>query len=382
MYKLLFIHLSPPEIESGSVIDMRSLIKEFILRCKYVSEVILLTNDYKLLIDIKDVKKKYVRVIFLPLYENPLYSLKLSTRILIGVYSLLKHINKGIIFIGEEYPTILLPLLYLLRLFSSNVIIYKHHSYNYIKFKNEIKYSLRIFSKFYQSIFYMFLSILFSFSIKILKPYIIVPNQHLVNYFKSTYGLPAIYIPPGNYPPHISVDSHKSDFKSEICFVSSKIAFDFIGVLRQFYKKFLKEINIYGKPYGPQSAYLFNILKSENYIRYHGSLRRYLLIDNLLRYCAVGIYISYYDTWSYTLYELLLTTRFVYLVIPISEVLNAIIDVYKYMFGNSIRIHLKPSVALLSLTGFEDSQIASLQMKYVDAYCNLFKILYDSYYSR
>jgi hypothetical protein len=382
MYKLLFIHLSSPEIESGSVVDVRNLIREFVQHCSNVFEVILFTNDYKLLIDLKDKRSKYITILFLPLYENPLYSLKFSVRILMTVISYLKHINKGLVFIGEEYPTVVLPLLYLLRFFSTSIIVYKHHSYNYIKFKEEIKFSSRIFVKLYQYIFYIVLSTIFSFSIKMLKPYILVPNQQLADYFKTTYGIPAVYIPPGNYPPYIPTDIDNTDYKTEICFVSSKISLDFIPILRLFYNKFFKKINIYGKPYGPQYAYVYSKLQTENYLKYYGTLKRDLLIKNLLRHCKIGIYISYYDTWSYTLYELLLTTRFVYLVVPIKEVLDTLIDIYKYMFGNSIKIYSKSLVALFSLVNFDDSQLTILQKKYVNGYCYLLKILYDSHYSR
>ena len=381
MRRLLFIHLSPPEIESGSVIDIRNLFREFVQHCKYVDEVILLTNDTKLL-DIKGSENKYIKLYFLPIYEVPLYSLRLAIRILVTVFALRKHVNTGIIFIAQEYPTTLLPLLFLFRLFGGNVILYKHHSYYYIKFKNVLKYSSRIVGKFYQRIFYIVLTEVFSFFIKILKPYILVPNQHLAIFLKNTYGLPAIYIPPGNYLPYIPVENGSANFKSEICFASSKISLDFITLLKLFYKKFSREIHIYGKPYGPQYAYIYSKLKSKNYFKYHGLLKRDLLIDNLLKYCKIGIYISYVDTWSYTLYELLLTTRFVYGIVPIKEMLDALIEVYKYMFGNSISIYSKSPVALFSLVNFDDSRLAILQKKYVYGYCYLFKILHDSYYSR
>jgi hypothetical protein len=298
------------------------------------------------------------------------------------VFALRKHVNTGIIFIAQEYPTTLLPLLFLFRLFGGNVILYKHHSYYYIKFKNVLKYSSRIVGKFYQRIFYIVLTEVFSFFIKILKPYILVPNQHLAIFLKNTYGLPAIYIPPGNYLPYIPVENGSANFKSEICFASSKISLDFITLIKLFYKKFSREIHIYGKPYGPQYAYIYSKLKSKNYFKYHGLLKRDLLIDNLLKYCKIGIYISYVDTWSYTLYELLLTTRFVYGIVPIKEMLDALIEVYKYMFGNSISIYSKSPVALFSLVNFDDSRLAILQKKYVYGYCYLFKILHDSYYSR
>jgi hypothetical protein len=71
MRRLLFIHLSPPEIESGSVIDIRNLFREFVQHCKYVDEVILLTNDTKLL-DIKGSENKYIKLYFFPIYEVPL----------------------------------------------------------------------------------------------------------------------------------------------------------------------------------------------------------------------------------------------------------------------------------------------------------------------
>ncbi len=381
MRRLLFIHLSPPEIESGGVVDIRNLFRELMQHCKYVDEVILLTNDTKLL-DIKGSENKYIKLYFLPIYETPLYSLRFTVRILVTVFALQKYVNKGIVFIAQEYPTILLPLLFLFQLFGSNVILYKHHSYHYIKFKEVLKYSSRMIGKFYQRVLYIVLNVVFSFFIKILKPYILVPNQHLAIFLKNVYGVPAIYIPPGNYPPYIPIENGSANFKSEICLTSSKISLDFITLLELFYKKFSKEIHVYGKPFGPQYAYVYSKLKSKNYIKYHGILKRDLLIDNLLKRCKIGIYISYVDTWSYTLYELLLTTRFVYVIVPIKEMLGTLIDIYKYMFGNSIRIYSKFPVALFSLVNFDDSQLAILQKKYVYGYCYLFKILYDSYYSR
>jgi hypothetical protein len=381
MRRLLFIHLSPPDIESGAITDIRNLFRELVQHCKYVDEVILLTNDTKLL-DIKVSESKYIKLYFLPVYEIPLYSLRLAIRILVTVFALQKHVNKGIIFIAQEYPTILLPLLFLFRLFGDNVILYKHHSYYYIKFKEVLKYSSRMVGKVYQRVFYIVLNIIFVFFIKIFKPYILVPNQHLANFLKNVYGLPAIYIQPGNYPPYIPIESGNANFKSRICLASSKISLDFITLLELFYKKFSREIHIYGKPYGPQHAYVYSKLKSKHYFKYHGILKRDLLIGDLLKHCKIGIYISYVDTWSYTLYELLLTTRFVYGIVPIKEMLDALIDVYKYMFGNSIRIYSKSLVALFSLVNFDDSRLAILQKKYVYGHCYLFKILYDSYYSR
>jgi hypothetical protein len=77
-----------------------------------------------------------------------------------------------------------------------------------------------------------------------------------------------------------------------------------------------------------------------------------------------------------------LTTRFVYWIFPLKVMLDVLIDIYKYMFGNFIRIYSKSLVALFSLVNFDDSLLAILQKKNVYSHGYLFKILYDSYSSR
>jgi hypothetical protein len=377
---IIFFHFAPPEIDSGSAVDSRNVIYELSDKCKHKYKLILITNDVKLLTKlIKTNRHRNIyKIYFLPIFENPLYSFKIVVSIIISLINLRHYLKNNIIYIAEEYPTVLLPLTILLR-FLKNIIIYKQHSLNYVIYRESIIYTIYSLPKAVQRLIYILVVLIYSFIIKYLRPIAIVPNSSLVYILKNTLGIQAFFIAPGNYPEMITSFIVKPNSANWICSLSSKIDINYLRILNIFSKYFSTPIVLFGKPYGPQSSQIQEILRNTTTVIYKGSLHREKLLEIVVTSCNRSIYISGYETWAYALYELLITSSIVYVVFPSPNIANNLIKLYKEIFKDYIEIIYKYPLAIFKLRNIDSYILFQWQARYINGLYKLFEVISEAF---
>jgi len=373
--RLAIFHFASPKIDSGSVVDSRKLIESLADKCCSIYELLLFTNDLKLINSlIKSNKHGAFEIYFLPIFENPLYSFKLVLMTIISLVQIKNKLKDSLVYICEEFPTILLPLLVLLRILKAKVI-FKQHSYNFIFDIESIRYIIYTLPKIYQHLLYILLAFVYTNIVKYFKPIVVTPNNYLALFMRRTLDVNAFFIPPGNYPL-TSLITTKPHTANQICSVSSKIDINYIKVLDVIARYFSTSVILFGKPYGPQQLQVQQMLMNSPNITYMGFVPRERLLQDLVSSCKQAIYYaSPYETWAYALYELLVTCSTVYVIFPNLNIANSLIELYREIFKNNIKIVYKFPVAIFRLQRINGEMLLRLQERYVSGFCKLFEVL-------
>ena len=372
--RIAIFHFAPPKIDSGGVVDSRKLIESLADKCCSIYELLLFTNDLKLInLLIKSNKHKAFEIYFLPIFENPLYSFKLALRTIISLVQIKNKLKYCLVYISNESPTILLPLLVLLRILKAKVA-FKQHSYYFIFDTESIRYIIHTLPKIYQRLLYILLAFIYTNIVKYFKPFVVTPNNYLALFIRKALNINALFIPPGNYPLTLFT-STKPHVASHICSVSSKIDVNYIRVLEVIAQYFSTSVILFGKPYGPQQLQVQQMLTNSRNITYMGLVPRERLLHDLVSTCKQAIYVASYETWAYALYELLATCSTVYVIFPNLNIANSLIELYREIFKDSIKIVYKFPVAIFRLQRFDSEMLLRLQERYVSGFCKLFEVL-------
>jgi hypothetical protein len=382
---LAIIHLAPPNIDSGSVVDARGILL-------YMSEKhhdlcktsILVTNDKKLLRLLAEKKSinSFDKIYYIPVNEAPLYSYRLS---LLTPLFMLKYLKKrGVVFLMEEYPTILIPIA-LLNYILRKMILVKYHSYAYLLSNDYFRIILQSIPGCIGRIFYILLSLIVTFSLKTLRyAYLLAPNRDLVFTLNQILnGKRAFFIPPGNFMdplPTKFLGIHSSEANKCFCTLSSKIDLLTVKLAQIFANVFSIKVMLYGKLYGPQEKVVKSIMESSSTLAYKGVFStREELLKNISSNCERVFYVvTAYETWGYSLYELLSIFRTVIVFFPSARMMKVITSLYEEIFNGHISIAKGNHFAIFRLEKpIDETFLEKLNKEYVEKICHMIKLLME-----
>jgi hypothetical protein len=382
---LVIIHLAPPNIDSGGAIDARDILL-------YISEKhrdlckasILITNDKKLLRLLTEKKSTrcFKRIYYIPVNEAPLYSYRLS---LLVPFFMLKYLKKEeVVFLMEEYPTILIPITLLSYMIRKRILI-KYHSYAYILSDDYFKIVLRSIPEHIGRVFYAFLSFIVTFSLKILRDaYLLAPNRDLAFTLNRVLNKRrAFFIPSGNFMdplPTKFLRIHSSEANKCFCTLSSKIDLLTVKLAQIFANVFSIKVMLYGKLYGPQEKVVKSIIESSSTLAYKGVFpTREELLKNISSNCERVFYVvTAYETWSYSLYELLSIFRTVIVFFPSARMMKVITSLYEEIFNGHISIAKGNHFAIFRLEKpIDETFLEKLNKEYVEKICRMIKLLME-----
>jgi hypothetical protein len=158
-------------------------------------------------------------------------------------------------------------------------------------------------------------------------------------------GLRAVYVKPGNFLYLLPFRFFRtSEFgENAICVVSSKLGPLHLSLSRSLAKVLHEgpsgEVLIIGKPLGTYGKEFEQNLKTLPGVNYYGYVRKNRLFQALTNKCLIILYLTYDDTWSYTVYESLLMGKIVALVALDDLAKDGILDGQISVFGNLIKIN-------------------------------------------
>jgi hypothetical protein len=381
---LAIIHLAPPNIDSGGVVDARNILL-------YASEKhhdfckssILITNDKKLLRFLIEKKSVHFfgRIYYIPVNEAPLYSYRLS---LMVPFYMLKYLKKGVIFLMEEYPIVLIPLAFLSYILRKRMLI-KYHSYAYILSNDYFKIVLQSIPRCIDRAVYVFLSLLATSSLKTLRDaYLLTPNRDLASTLNRILNRRrAFFIPPGNFMDPLPIKFSKMHFSEAnkcFCTLSSKIDLYTIKLAQIFANTFSAKVILYGKLYGPQEKVVKSLMKSSSALAYKGVIpTREELLKNISSSCGRVFYVvTAYETWGYSLYELLSIFRTVIVFFPSARMMKVITSLYEEIFNGHISIAKGNHFAIFRLEKpIDETFLEKLNKEYMEKICHMIKLLME-----
>ena len=380
---LIIIHLAPPNIDSGSALDARNILLYMSEKHRELCEsTILITNDKKLLGYL--VKKKNIcsfkKICYIPIEEIPLYSYRLS---LVVSLCMLRHLRGRVVFLMEEYPPILVSLVLLSYIFRGRMII-KYHSYGYL-LGNEY------FDIVFQSIpgrvrraLYAFMSFLVTFSLRASKDiYLLAPNRDLASTLNRILKRRrAFFISPGNFMdplPVMFLGKRPATDNKCFCTLSSKIDLLTVKVAQVLVRVFSMNVMLYGKLYGPQEKVVIkSITENSPVLSYEGVFpTREKLLEKMSKSCGRVFYVvTSYETWGYSLYELLSIFGTVVVIFPSTRMMNVITSLYQEIFDGYVSIVRGNYFAVFHLERpIDEAFIENMNKKYVGKVCQMIKSL-------
>ena len=386
--RVVFVHLAPPNIDSGSVVDARNILENLANECKTIcSDSVIITNDRKLIEHLigNRTHTEFSEILYIPVPESPLYSRRLTVE---TALAMLRNAGKsGVLFLMEEYPNVAVPILFLASLLGSNVML-KYHSYGYLFDKKYLNRVMQTLPSFKHKVLYLVISFIMTLTLRAAaRICILTPNNDLADTLNRNLGKrKAIFILPGNFMDTLplKIRARRGGLprydKPRPCTVSSKIDALTVKVANIFSKLQNVNVNIYGKLYGPQGSLIEKMLQKSNLLSYKGVLpTRNHLLELLIENCdRVFYHVGAYDTWAYSLYELLLLFNSVYIISSSIEKVEVMAKLYKMIFDESLCISKENHTAKFYLRKeIDERYISKLNRKYIFSICFLLKKLME-----